>query len=500
MKKYILILMTALLALVSCNKWLDIQPANTINEDDLFNTGDGYRIALNGIYLKLASSSLYGRELTYGMTEALAHTHEPDRAYKNNLVYKDMSNYEYTSDAAKGIISGIWTTAYYIIANCNNLIEHIEKDTPDKFALGEREMNLIHGEALAVRALCHFIILQYFAPAPEYDKPDETGKYGKPLPYYDKFSKEIAEYLDPPSFVNRIVEDFKAAREKVAVYDLADNLNRYRLSAKYRFSGSTSNSAYPQPSDIFFAFRGYRMNYYAISAFLAKVYAYNGQYREAQKEADLVLKATTQPEGAGERLFSLTPIESIPSDYKLSNDLIFGLSSSTLVDDYSRFRNAGTTLVLNDSYSSIISASTTDHRWKSLVGGSSGNYVCNRYTAASQLTSDILPVIRLSEMYYIYSEYYADATLYADAGEYIEIVKEGRGGPENQLYGKIVSRETFYEELLKDARIEFIEEGQVFFYCKKANIFPDKWDKGSSSLFSSAKWYFDLPDSEYAVN
>ena len=69
--------MTALLTLASCNKWLDIQPANTINEDDLFNTGDGYRIALNGIYLKLASSSLYGRELTYGMTEALAHTHDP---------------------------------------------------------------------------------------------------------------------------------------------------------------------------------------------------------------------------------------------------------------------------------------------------------------------------------------------------------------------------------------------------------------------------------------
>ena len=122
MKKYILILMTALLTLASCNKWLDIQPANTINEDDLFNTGDGYRIALNGIYLKLASSSLYGRELTYGMTEALAHTHEPELAYKNNLVYKDMSNFEYTSDAAKGIISGIWSESYNIIANCNNLI------------------------------------------------------------------------------------------------------------------------------------------------------------------------------------------------------------------------------------------------------------------------------------------------------------------------------------------------------------------------------------------
>ena len=103
-------------------------------------------------------------------------------------------------------------------------------------------------------------------------------------------------------------------------------------------------------------------------------------------------------------------------------------------------------------------------------------------------------------MYYITAEYYADAALYADAGDKIEIVQVGRGGLENQLYGKISSRETFYEELLKDARIEFMEEGQAFYYCKKGNIFPDKWDKGSSSLFSIKKWYFDLPDSEFAVN
>lgn len=497
MKKYILIFLTALLPLASCNKWLDIQPANTINEDDLFKTGDGYRIALNGIYLKLASSSLYGRELTYGMTEALAHTHEPELAYKNNLVYKDMANYEYTSDAAKGIISGIWTTAYNIAANCNNLIGFIEKDSPEKFAEGEKEMSLIHGEALAVRALCHFIILQYFAPVPKDNVADENGKYSVYLPYYDKFSKEIAEYLDVPAFIGRIEKDFKAARELVAVYDLADDLNAYRLTSKYRFTGAAANSSYPQPKDIFFAFRGYRMNYYAITAFLAKLYDYNGQSREAKDLAMEVIEA----KAASEKIFSITSVEEAPKDYKLGNDLIFGVSSSTLTDDYARFRNAGTTLQLNSSYSSIISPATTDYRWKTLVGtNGDGNRVSNRYAGTGQATDDILPVIRLSEMFYIIAGYYAEAALYDNSRQFIETVQVGRGAPENQLYGRITSMETFGEELLKDVRVEFIEEGQIFYYCKKLGIKPDEWDKGSSSVFTSSKWYFQIPDNEFGVN
>lgn len=490
--------MTALLALVSCNKWLDIQPANTINEDDLFNTGDGYRIALNGIYLKLASSSLYGRELTYGMTEALAHTHEPELAYKNNLVYKDMSNYEYTSDAAKGIISGIWSEAYNIIANCNNLIDHIQKEGTAKFAQGEKERSLIYGEALAVRAMCHFIILQYFAPAPKLNVPDENGKYDFYLPYYDTFSKEIADYLDIPAFITKIQEDFIAARELVRVYDLADDLNVYRLTSKYRFTGATSNSAYPQPDDIFFAFRGYRMNYYAITAFLAKVYDYNGQYSEAKKEAMEVIDA----KAGAEKIFYITPFEDAPKDYKLSNDLLFGLSSSTLTDDYARFRNAGTTLQLNSAYSTIISPSTTDYRWITLVGDNGdGNKVCKRYSGEGQSTNDILPVIRLSEMFYIVAEYYAAyAGMFNESRQFIETVQIGRGAPENQLAGRITDMESFGEELLKEVRVEFIEEGKIFYYCKKFNIKPDAWDKGSSSVFQPSNWYFALPDNEFGVN
>lgn len=271
LKRGIILLASAFLAFgtTSC-KWLDIQPADTMGENDLFSKGEGYRTALNGIYLKLSSTSLYGRELSYGMTEALAHTHEWNSAYKNNLDYKDVASYTYTTNGVKSIISGIWSTAYNAIANCNNILDKIGDEPADKFKGGETERNLIQGEALAIRAFCHYLILVYFSPTPDLYKPDDEGKLPVALPYYDKFSKDIADYLEIPAFIDRIIADYIAAQELVAGYDLADNLNQYRLTTKYRFSGKTYSSAYPQTDDIFFAFRGYRMNYYAITALLAR--------------------------------------------------------------------------------------------------------------------------------------------------------------------------------------------------------------------------------------
>ena len=76
-KAYILLLAAfASLATVSCEKWLDVNPADEVTEEDLFKVGTGYRNALNGVYRILSSSSLYGRELTWGMADALGQCYD----------------------------------------------------------------------------------------------------------------------------------------------------------------------------------------------------------------------------------------------------------------------------------------------------------------------------------------------------------------------------------------------------------------------------------------
>ena len=122
MKIYkLLIILLLLVGLNSCSGWLDLEPKDTTTETDLFQTGDGYRIALNGIYEQMAETSLYGKELSWGFLDVLAQTYMSYRL-ANITEYQAAVNYMYTNDKVKSLIESIWSKAYNNIANCNNII------------------------------------------------------------------------------------------------------------------------------------------------------------------------------------------------------------------------------------------------------------------------------------------------------------------------------------------------------------------------------------------
>ena len=56
----------------SCSDWLKVSSEDRIMENDLFRTPRGFMTALNGIYIDLLNSSMYGKTLTWGMTDILA--------------------------------------------------------------------------------------------------------------------------------------------------------------------------------------------------------------------------------------------------------------------------------------------------------------------------------------------------------------------------------------------------------------------------------------------
>ena len=78
MKRYsffsILLILPFILA--SCDSWLDVTPEDEIEEKDLFSSGEGFRNALNGIYKSLSESDLYGKELTWGLLDAMAQCYD----------------------------------------------------------------------------------------------------------------------------------------------------------------------------------------------------------------------------------------------------------------------------------------------------------------------------------------------------------------------------------------------------------------------------------------
>ena len=62
----------------SCSDWLDVRPSDEIKEEFLFETGNGYRTALNGIYRKLSTQDLYGQNLSWGIVDALGGMYNMD--------------------------------------------------------------------------------------------------------------------------------------------------------------------------------------------------------------------------------------------------------------------------------------------------------------------------------------------------------------------------------------------------------------------------------------
>ena len=94
----IYILALAMLASVSCDRWLDVKPYDKISQDELLSTEDGFIKLLNGIYIELNSDMLYGGALSVEMIEIMggAYVIGTDNSVWGN--YSDLAGYEYGTE------------------------------------------------------------------------------------------------------------------------------------------------------------------------------------------------------------------------------------------------------------------------------------------------------------------------------------------------------------------------------------------------------------------
>lgn len=236
MKIYKLLIALPLLAgLQACSGWLDLEPKDTTTETDLFQTGDGYRIALNGVYQQMSETGLYGKELSWGFLDVLAQMYT-SYLLTNITEYRYAVRYQYENEKVKDLIEVVWSKAYNNVANCNNIIQRIETESVGKFAGGELERNLIEGEALALRAYLHFDMLRLFAPSMAMQ---DKRQY---IPYVTTYPCTFQPYFTNEEIVEKAIADLKKAKALVESYDLA---NSNWLLTQNRIEG------YANPDDLF---------------------------------------------------------------------------------------------------------------------------------------------------------------------------------------------------------------------------------------------------------
>lgn len=484
----------------SCSDWLNVSPSDQIKEEFLFETGNGYRAALNGIYRKMASSSVYGSNLKWGLIDAWGQVYDIDLAPGSSggeamkkLEILDFKNHLLTPTTDK-----MWNDAWNIVANCNELAQQAEKEENSLFYDGERERKMIWGEAIALRAYMQFDLLRIYAPSPAMNPGERTF-----IPYINEYPAYVSNRQTVAYCLEQIVKDLKMAQDILQTVD--DD-----VKWDNRFLEATNDVKK------FLETRGYRMNYYAVTAALARVYLYAGKFEEAYAQAKIVIE-----KGAFEALTGNQAVTTLKKgNIKLVEDVIFALYSPRDQVDWDRLinhssdRNEGaegdekflgiTKTMAEERYGDDMD---TDWRlnYQMEERTSSANYRSVKYYQQSEIFSyaidnnRLVPMIRMSEVYYIAAEAIYMQKLNGGKGDlkeaigYLEKVKKGRG---ITVELDEVTTTDFMNVLINDAQREFFGEGQTFFMFKRLL----KSMKGRVEVTANEKnMVLPLPDTENSI-
>lgn len=461
----------------ACNGWLDVKPEDEIDEKDLFETGTGYRHALNGVYFALGDIDLYGKQLSWGVVDAMGQCYTYPKSTNAVNEMKLGAEYDWDHLNMEPCIERIWRKTYNAVANCNNIIQNITNEDPGKFSYKDKEKCMIWGEALALRAYLQFDMLRLFAPAPVTKPGNRTF-----IPYVSEYPVYVSKALTVDSCLNHVIRDLREAKDLLWKADSGVDCSAANLFER----GGTTPGA-----DYFYTYkRGLRLNYYAASAVLARVYLYARQMEDAYKEAKALIDFAEKKE-----VFEIDDYDMrYYGNFKSYGDILWGLEAVDLL----KFETGVNTVDTDSpSYIGVAGAkinffgedievdseeneSCNDSRfvnWVSHLDDYYGTYKFTKYTqrfAATHgaiISNTLVPMIRISEMYYIAAEAIYETDLDA-AKEYLLTVKEGRGlsSSDKSIQNvNVANKSDFLQVLQNDARREWLGEGQIFYMYKRLN-------------------------------
>ena len=466
------------LGLASCNSWLDVEQEDSVMEKDLFESLEGFKMALNGVYLNMNSSSSYGGAMTMGAIDVLAQYYD---CSNTDHYYNSLQNFRYEEERPKSQFSSIWSTAYQQIAYLNAVIEHCDED---RAVLDDTYYGLIKGEALGLRALYHFDMLRLFGPL-------WSNKEAESIPYMTSSDRSIQPLLPADTIVDLVLADLSEAADLLRDIDPVVS-----EGGRNESGGDAGNDFY---------YRVYRMNYFAVQALRARASLWKQDYANAKTYAVETIQMATR-----DSLFRL-----YYSDYAttMTNDRVF--EPEILFASYNSMRGDacyGTYFENDLSYTNILGMaagraenmySPTDYRitrwWEGNQSVETDEHKFDLFVKYEELNAGgTTDSERLSELYLIAAEcigIYEQNV--AEAVElYLNPLRQARN--EISLTGDITTTEL--RNYIKNEYIcDFVGEGQTFFYFKRnelATIPNGAQINGELPIEPTQYYVIPLPDSE----
>lgn len=442
MKKYNFLKYTILslvLLSTSCENMLEVKPRQSIDSATALTTSDAVSGAINGIYDRLQSTNLYGRDFV-AIPEALS-----DNGRATNK--SGRLNAEFNNQAGAHFIN--WATSYVAINQVNLIIDAL----PTVTDMTQATRDAAEGECKFLRALLYFDLMRAYAYEPGADVP-QYNRGGVPL--------MLTGVIEPSQITYP---------ERATVQAVYDQMYKDLNDAIAKIPATRRNIVY--------ASKG------AAQALFSRVALYNKDYATAVQQATDAMGAGVGRfvDNAGyvqawrvaqhpESMFEV--IYTTPENIGVNTSL--QTTYTTLVELGNRARTGGfgdlvpTASLLSALESEKDGTRILDIRRQLYELGTAGRGTaeieCTKFFGKNGAVNlDNVPVIRFSELYFNRAEANYMLGNEADALKDLNTVRTRAGLPEKTA--EELSGQALLDEILKQKRLEFAFEGHRWFDLKR---------------------------------
>lgn len=458
-------IIAAVTSLTSCNNLLEIDPPKeSVNAEVIFSSDITALSAMTGMYHDLMSATSFASGNFQSIT-FLAGLSSDELTYNPGyLPNSELDAFNRNDLAASNpYILSLWKSLYKSIYASNTMIENLESS----HSLGTDTRNQLKGEALFLRAFCHFYAANLFGDVPLVTQSDY------------RINSNIRR-TDKATIYKRIIDDLLESKELL----------------KEDYIRSIDQKATDRA----------RINKYAAAALLARVYLYSNDWHNAELEASFVLDNTTLyalntnldlaflansgSQTNKEAIWQLMPVAVSAQNVNTWEGNLF------VVNKPGAYRAT----VTNDLLAAFEPGDKRRGQWIGTFNTGSGNpvYFANKYKIKNgSVITEHSMVLRLAEQYLIRAEAYAMQGQFALAQADINAIRKRAGLGDTPA----ADQTTLLSAISQERRVElFTEWGHRWFDLIRWNLAEVTLSPSKSPTWQATDILYPFPQTELIAN